>query len=64
MVIEIEHPTAGLFRSLGIPLRFRARRRTVRCPPPTLGESTDVVLKEVLGFSEAEIESLRSRQIV
>jgi len=29
-----------------------------------LGESTDAVLKEVLGFSEGEIESLRSAKIV
>lgn len=64
MVIEVEHPTAGLFRSLGIPFAFSGTPPAVLCPPPTLGESTDVVLKEVLGFSAAEIESLRSAQIV
>lgn len=64
MVIDIAHPTAGIFRSLGIPMAFSATPGTVRYPPPGLGESTGSVLKEVLGFSEREIERLRSDGIV
>jgi len=64
MVIDVQHPTAGLFHSLGIPFTFSATPPAVRCPPPVLGESTDVVLREVLGFSEAQIESLRSAGVV
>jgi crotonobetainyl-CoA:carnitine CoA-transferase CaiB-like acyl-CoA transferase len=64
MVIEMEHPTIGMFRTLGFPIAFSGTPQAVRCPPPLLGESTDAVLKEVLGFSEGEIESLRSAKIV
>jgi len=64
IVIDIEHPTAGIFRALGIPMSFSGTPGTVRYPPPGLGESTGSVLKEVLGFSEAEIEGLRSDGIV
>jgi crotonobetainyl-CoA:carnitine CoA-transferase CaiB-like acyl-CoA transferase len=64
MVIEMEHPTAGIFRSLGIPMAFSATPGVVRYPPPVLGESTDTVLREVLGISDGEIESLRSAGIV
>jgi crotonobetainyl-CoA:carnitine CoA-transferase CaiB-like acyl-CoA transferase len=64
MVIDIEHPAIGMFRSLGIPMAFSATPTEVRCPPPLLGESTDSVLREILGFSEGEIESLRADKIV
>jgi len=40
MVIDIEHPTAGIFRALGIPMSFSGTPGTVRYPPPGLGEST------------------------
>lgn len=64
MVIDIEHPAIGVFRSLGIPFAFSATPAEVRYPPPVLGESTDTVLREVLGFSEGEIEGLRADKIV
>jgi crotonobetainyl-CoA:carnitine CoA-transferase CaiB-like acyl-CoA transferase len=64
MVVEMQHPTAGLFRSLGIPIAFSGTPPEVRCPPPALGESTEVVLSEVLGFSAAEIANLRSAGVV
>jgi crotonobetainyl-CoA:carnitine CoA-transferase CaiB-like acyl-CoA transferase len=64
MVLQIDHPTAGVFRSLGIPMEFSCTPATVRCPPPTLGEHTDSILRDVLEFDEDEIRSLRSAQIV
>jgi len=64
MVVDIEHPTAGLFRSLGIPMFFSCTPAGVRYPPPVLGEHTDAVLKEVLGLGEEEIQSLRAAQII
>jgi crotonobetainyl-CoA:carnitine CoA-transferase CaiB-like acyl-CoA transferase len=64
MVIDVEHPAIGMFRSLGIPMAFSATHTEVRYPPPVLGESTDSVLREILGFSEGEIESLRADKIV
>jgi crotonobetainyl-CoA:carnitine CoA-transferase CaiB-like acyl-CoA transferase len=64
MVVDIEHPTAGLFRALGIPIAFSCTPGTVRLPPPVLGEHTDAVLKEVLGFGEKEIQELRAARIV
>jgi len=64
MVIDIEHPTAGLFRSLGIPMSFSCTPGVVRYPPPVLGEHTDAVLKEVLGLDEEEIQRLRADRII
>ncbi len=64
MVVDIQHPTAGLFRSLGFPLFFSCTPGGVRQPPPVLGEHTDAVLKEVLGLGEKEIQELRAAQII
>jgi crotonobetainyl-CoA:carnitine CoA-transferase CaiB-like acyl-CoA transferase len=64
MVMEIEHPTAGLFRSLGIPMSFSCTPGVVRRPPPVLGEHTDAVLKEVLGLSADDIVGLRAARII
>jgi len=58
MVTEIEHPTAGLLRMLGLPIRFSDTAASTQHPPPLLGEHTDEVLRE-LGFEDPDIEQLR-----
>lgn len=63
MVVSVEHPTAGTVRMLGMPLRFSQTPGSVRRPPPTLGQHTDEVLRE-LGHDEAAIADLRARRIV
>lgn len=58
MVEEIDHPELGRIKQLSNPLRMDAfEGRTVRTPPPGLGEHTRAVLKEA-GYSEAEIDQL------
>jgi crotonobetainyl-CoA:carnitine CoA-transferase CaiB-like acyl-CoA transferase len=47
MVEQIEHPTLGLIRQLSNPLRLDTLEgRTVRRPPPLLGEHSKAVLRE------------------
>lgn len=43
MVVELEHPSAGLVRSLGNPIMITGAAATYRRPPPRLGEHTDEV---------------------
>ncbi|MBZ5697579.1 MAG: CoA transferase [Acidobacteriia bacterium] len=64
MVIEVEHATAGIFRSLGIPMIFSGTPTAVRRPPPTLGEDTDAVLAELAGLGPDDIRNLRAAGIV
>lgn len=64
MVIEIEHATAGLFRSLGIPFSFSRTPEAVRRPPPALGQHTDEVLAELAGLEADEIQQLKAAGIV
>ncbi len=62
MVVEIEHPTVGLIRTLGLPIRFSDTPAGIRLPPPELGADTESLLLE-LGLGPEEIESLRMKGI-
>ncbi len=64
MLIDIQHATAGIFRSLGIPMSFSDTPLSVRYPPPALGEHTDSVLTELLGFQADDIKKLRDAAVV
>ncbi len=64
MVVDIQHPVIGMFRSLGIPMFFSRTPGEIRYPPPVLGEHTEAVLKDMLGLGEEEIHKLRADQII
>jgi CoA:oxalate CoA-transferase len=56
MIVEIEHPVAGSVKMPGIPVKMSDNPGSVESPSPILGQHTHEVLKEVLGWSEAEIK--------
>jgi succinate---hydroxymethylglutarate CoA-transferase len=64
MVTEVEHPTAGSVKMLGIPFRFSDTPASIRRAPPLLGQHTEAVLREELGFSDARIAELRKEKVV
>jgi crotonobetainyl-CoA:carnitine CoA-transferase CaiB-like acyl-CoA transferase len=64
MVQEVEHPTLGPIRLLGIPFTVAGSPPEIRRPPPRLGEHTEEVLGEVLGLPPAEVEALRREGVV
>ena len=57
MVVDLEHPTAGTVRTLGLPVKFSQTPGSVRRAAPVLGQHTVEVLQEA-GYSEAEIEGM------
>lgn len=62
-IVELEHPVAGLVRSLGFPPHMRDGAISYRLPPPTLGQHTDEVLAEI-GVDAAQIAELRAAGVV
>ena len=62
-IVTLDHPVAGLVRSLGFPVHMRDGAISYRLPPPTLGQHTDQVLGE-LAFSPSEIAALRSKNVI
>ena len=60
MVLEAEHPAAGTVRMVRNPVSFSLTPVDLRQVPPRLGEHTEEVLRDILGYSAAEVEALRA----
>lgn len=63
MVVEREHPTMGIVRLLGLPVKLSDTPGSVHRVPPQLGEHTDEILSE-LGLTEADLRRLRAEQVI
>ncbi len=63
MLQEVEHPTAGRVRQTGLPVKLSATPGRIRSAPPTLGQHTDAILRE-LGFPETEVAHLRAGGVI
>ncbi|HYF88576.1 formyl-CoA transferase [Azospirillum sp.] len=57
-LVEVEHPTRGSYLTVGNPIKLSDSPTEVT-RSPLLGEHTDEILRDVLGFSEREIVDIR-----
>ena len=57
-LVEVEHPTRGSYLTVGNPIKLSDSPTEVT-RSPLLGEHTDEILRDVLGFSEREIGDIR-----
>lgn len=64
LVQELTHRTAGAVRVVGPPVRYGEAANTARTAPPLLGEHTDEVLQQLLGYDEAVLNDLRATNII
>jgi crotonobetainyl-CoA:carnitine CoA-transferase CaiB-like acyl-CoA transferase len=64
MVRTVQHPTAGEVKMLGLPIRFSDTPASVRRAPPTLGQHTEQVLRDVIGLSDTRIAELRAERVI
>jgi len=62
-LVEQDHPEAGQLRLIGTPVHTTVPRASVG-PAPAHGEHTVEILREILGYDEARISTLRARAIV
>lgn len=64
MIVSTQHPIAGEFKMAGVPIKMSRTPGAVDAPPPTLGEHTDEILQNLLGYSRDKIEVLRRKGII
>jgi crotonobetainyl-CoA:carnitine CoA-transferase CaiB-like acyl-CoA transferase len=64
MMVPMTHPTAGVIRVLGSPLKLSDTPATQRTPPPTLGQHTESVLQRDLGLTPNAIDELRAGGVI
>jgi crotonobetainyl-CoA:carnitine CoA-transferase CaiB-like acyl-CoA transferase len=57
-IAGVDIPGLGPRSVLAGPFRFDGQRKTDTTPPPTLGEHTGAVLREVLGYDDARLAAL------
>ncbi|KIV95166.1 hypothetical protein PV10_02847 [Exophiala mesophila] len=64
MVQEIEHDSCGKIEVVSPPVKYSESVIGIRSAPPTLGQHTDEVLTEVLGWSGEDVQKLKADGVV
>ena len=59
MYVELDHPQRGKWWNVGMPIKLSASPARIE-RSPLLGEHTDDVLKNVLGYDEAKIAGMKA----
>ncbi len=56
-LVEVDHPTRGKYLSVGNPIKLSDSPADVK-RSPLLGEHTDEILREVLGFGDHQVAEI------
>jgi CoA:oxalate CoA-transferase len=64
MVVEIDSPHVGKTRDVGSPIKVSGVERIQYVHPPALGEHTEQILKNLLGYSAEKIAALQGQKVV
>jgi CoA:oxalate CoA-transferase len=63
-VVELDHPHHGPTRMVGLPVGLSETPGTVRAPAPELGQHTEEVLLNVLGWDWERISALIDAEVI
>jgi len=64
MEVQLPHPSGGMVKLVRNPIRMSATPPEAQAHPPTLGEHTEAVLRDVLGYDDVRIDALRGRSVI
>lgn len=59
MLVKLTHPVAGELTMAGIPIKLSETPGAMRMPAPILGQHTEEVLRDLLGYTPEQIAELR-----
>ena len=64
MLVQMKHPTIGALPLVGSSLKMGGTPISYRLPPPLMGEHTNSILKDLLGYSEEFTKGLAEKECV
>jgi len=64
LVGSFDYPGVGEFKAIGLPYRFLGWDNPEIGPPPALGENTETILAERLGYSKEKITQLKAAKAI
>jgi CoA:oxalate CoA-transferase len=64
MILEVDHPTAGITRIPGIPIKLSRTPGEIRMAAPVLGADTEKLLSQYLGLTSVQVAELREKQVI
>ena len=64
IVTEVTHPITGTFKMVGMPAQYDGRRGEIRLAPPRLGEHSNEILNELLGYTESDVSKLKEENVI
>jgi formyl-CoA transferase len=63
MIIDIDYPTRGTYKTVGCPIKLSDSPAEIS-RPPLLGEHTDALLRQLCGVGPEELQRLRAAGVV
>jgi len=64
MLVEVEHPVYGKMKVLGNPVKMSGITEESYTSAPTLGEHTNQILLELLGYSQEQMDELKRERVI
>lgn len=64
MKIEINHPKCGRYEMIGNPIKIDGAPDCLTVPPPFLGQHTEEIFTQILGYSKTDIEQLKKEGVI
>ena len=61
---SLDHPEVGKQQHVGIPWQMSKTPLAVQRPAPLLGQDTEYILREILGYSAEEIGAMKEKQVL
>jgi crotonobetainyl-CoA:carnitine CoA-transferase CaiB-like acyl-CoA transferase len=62
--VEMEHPKIGKFKLVGSPMKLSETPVQYRIPPPLLGEHTEEILRDALGYDKETIARFKEAKVI